>query len=430
MARSRLLRALIATVLTVTGSIASTPAQAAGPPHDIGREVLGPRDGWGSAEGGVTGGSAAAADHVFVVHDRNELAAAVAGDEPKIVYVAGRFNANVDAAGNPLDCADYAAPGWDFDAYLKTYDPAVWTGAPTGPLEDARKASNANQGRSVKVLVGSNTTIVGLPHSAISGAQLELESVQNVIVRNLALHDAYTCFPGWNGDAWKTEWDNLALSHTSHAWIDHVSIDDGDHPDAAEPLIFGQHLLRHDGLLDIARQSDLVTISWSRFAGHDKGMLWGNGDTVIADRGKIRVTMHHSEITNLVQRGPRVRFGQVHVYNNLYRSTADSGYLYSWGVGIESKLYAENNAFQLQAPFTAATIIWVSSGTAIHESGTLVNGRPVDVLAAYNAANDPDLSSDVGWTPVLHTRIDPARAVPGLVAAGAGPRLFVIERHR
>ncbi len=42
----------------------------------------------------------------------------------------------------------------------------------------------------------------------------------------------------------------------------------------------------------------------------------------VADRGKIRVTMHHSELTNLVQRGPRVRFGRVHVYNNLYRSAA------------------------------------------------------------------------------------------------------------
>jgi pectate lyase len=422
MARSRLLFVLSAAVLAAVLplSVLAAPAQAGGTRRDIGREVLGPGDGWGSAEGGVTGGSTADAGHVFFVHDRNELAAAVAGDTPKIVYVAGRFNANVDAAGNPLTCADYAAPGWDFDAYLAAYDPAVWTGAPTGPLEDARKASNTNQGKSVKILIGSNTTIVGLPHSSITGAQIELETVQNVIVRNLALHDAYTCFPGWNGDAWKTEWDSLALSHTSHVWIDHVTIDDGDHPDAAEPLIFGQHLLRHDGLLDIARQSDLVTISWSKFSGHDKGMLWGNGDTVFADRGKIRVTMHHSEITNLIQRGPRVRFGQVHVYNNFYRSTADSGYLYSWGVGTESMLYAENNAFQLDAPFTAATIIWVSSGTAIHESGTLVNGRPTDVLAAYNAANDPDLSSDVGWTPTLHTRIDPTWAVQRLVQAGAG----------
>jgi hypothetical protein len=38
---------------------------------------------------------------------------------------------------------------------------------------------------------------------------------------------------------------------------------------------------------------------------------------------------------------------------------------------------------------------------AIHISGTLVNAASdhnlVDVLAAYNAVNNPDLSSDVGW---------------------------------
>ena len=427
--RSPALRPLLALPVTALAlGLALPAAQATGAPgggppgahRDLGREVLAPGDGWGSADGGVTGGSAAAADHVHIVHDRNSFAAAVAGDEPKIVYVAAGFDANVDAAGLPLSCADYAAPGWDFDAYLRTYDPAGWTGAPTGELETLRKASNSNQGKRVDLRVGSNTTIVGLPQVAITGAEVDLESATNVIVRNLTLRDAYTCFPGWNGDAWKTEWDNLVLSHTSHVWIDHVTIDDGDHPDEAEPVVFGQHLLRHDGLLDIVRASDLVTVSWSRFSGHDKSMLWGNGDTVLTDVGKIRVTMHHCELTGLTQRGPRVRFGQVHVYNNLYRQAADSTYLYSWGVGVQSSIYAENNAFRLAAPFTPAIIIGNLGGTVIHESGTYVNGRPVDVLAAYNATHDPDLLSDVGWTPQLHGRIDPTWAVPALVRSGAG----------
>jgi len=45
----------------------------------------------------------------------------------------------------------------------------------------------------------------------------------------------------------------------------------------------------------------------------------------------------------------------------------------------------------------------------------------VDVLAAYNAANDPDLSGDVGWRATLHTDINATQAVPGLVPHGAGP---------
>ncbi|GIE95694.1 pectate lyase family protein [Paractinoplanes rishiriensis] len=412
---------LVLTVAALAATPLAGPATAGGG-RDVGREILGPNDGWGSAEGGVTGGSAATRENVFVVRNRNELAAAVAGTQPKIVIVAGRFNANVDENGQPLGCADYAADGYDFDAYVRTYDPAVWTGAPTGPLETARLASNANQGKRVKITVGSNTTLIGRPGAAITGAQIDIESAENVIVRHLTLRDAYTCFPGWNGDAWKTEWDNLVVSRSRHVWIDHVTINDGDSPDAAEPIVFGQHLLRHDGLLDIVRGSDLVTVSWSRFTGHDKSLLWGNGDTATGDIGKLRITMHHSELTNLVQRGPRVRFGQVHVYNNLYRSTADSGFLYSWGVGVQSKLYAENNAFRLDRTFPASQIITAFGGTAIHATGTLLNGRPVDALAEYNAVHDPDLSSDVGWTPTLHTRIDPTWRVPALVQANAGAR--------
>ena len=90
------------------------------------------------------------------------------------------------------------------------------------------------------------------------------------------------------------------------------------------------------------------------------------------------------------------------------------------GVGVQSALYVENNYFRLAEPFTAATIIGNYGGTAIHESGTWVNGRPVAALAAYNAANDPDLSPDAGWTPQLHRHLDPTWAVPALVSAGAG----------
>ena len=199
-----------------------------------------------------------------------------------------------------------------------------------------------------------------------------------------------------------------------------MTLNDGQHPDSAEPVYFGSHYLRHDGMLDIVRGSDLVTVSWSRFADHDKSLLWGNGDAVTTDAGKLRITLHHCYFAGLVQRAPRVRYGQVHVYDNLYDVAADSGYLYSWGVGYQSAIYAENNAFRLTGPFSAQNIIGNYGGTAIHESGTLVNGVHTDVLAAYNAVNDPDLGSDVGWTPQLHGRIDPAEVVAHVVRGGAG----------
>src|SRR6185295_6891699 len=142
------------------------------------------------------------------------------------------------------------------------------------------------------------------------------------------------------------------------------------------------------------------------------------------DPGKLRVTVHHNLFANVIQRMPRVRFGQVHVYNNFYVLPNADTYEYSWGVGVQSKIFAENNFFLTDRSITPDRFIRRFSGTAIHATGTFVNGiRPsnrVDVLAAYNAVNDPDLSDDVGWTPTLHTQIHPTQVVPVLVALGAG----------
>lgn len=63
------------------------------------------------------------------------------------------------------------------------------------------------------------------------------------------------------------------------------------------------------------------------------------------------------------------------------------------------------------------------NGTALHRTGTLFNGYPVDLLAidnAYDSGSERDLTADVGWTPTLHTKIDSAGAADREVARGAG----------
>jgi hypothetical protein len=62
----------------------------------------------------------------------------------------------------------------------------------------------------------------------------------------------------------------------------------------------------------------------------------------------------------------------------------------------------------------------VPNGAGSLRPRSMVNGRRVDLLAAYNAAHDPDLGADVGWEPTLHGRIDPVWAVPFIVATRAG----------
>jgi len=400
--------------------VAATSNQSAAP-AGLERQKLAPGDGWASIDGGTSGGANAAPDKVIDVDTRDELAAAVQGDVPKIVRVVGDIDASRRSDGTTITCADYQRDGYTLQNYLQAYDPAHWTGPATGPMELARKASAAAQAQQVKIKVGANTTLIGAGQVRLTGLEVDVEKVSNVIIRNLRISDAYDCFPGWNGETWKTEYDNLVVSGSTHVWLDHLTLDDGKTVDAEQPKYFGQQYLRHDGLLDVVRQADLVTISWSKLVGHDKSMLWGNGDTVIADRGKIRVTLHHNEFVDLVQRAPRVRFGQALVYNNSYRVTDPEHYEYSWGVGVESSIIARQNTFKLAAGVAAADIIYNWGGTGIDASGTWVNGRETDVLAAYNAANPTaPLTSTVAGAPGPHGVIQPAELARRAVESWAG----------
>lgn len=419
-------------------SSTATPDAA---PRDLGREVLASTDGWASEGSGTTGGAAAAPEHVYVVRNRGELFAALSGgqnnDTPKIIYVDGVIDMNVDDNNQPLACEDYYRDGYTLEAYLATYDPEVWgRTTPTGPLETARIASrNAQQAR-IRLRIGSNTTIVGLNRRAvIRGGWFDIRgssSVKetNIIVRNLRFEDTYDCFPAWSPTdgalgSWNAEYDSISLREAEHVWIDHNDFADVETADAEAPIYFGVLYQRHDGLVDITNASNYVTVSWNRFIDHDKVMIIGSSDSATGDRNRLKVTLHHNAFDGVGQRAPRVRFGQVHVYNNYYRIKQVPKYGYSWGVGIQSAIYAESNFFRIDGDVAPADFIDRFNGTAILALGTQVNAasanHEVDVVSAWNAENDPDLTDAVGWTPWLFLGVDPAFKVPSLVASQAGP---------
>ncbi|MFF3381036.1 polysaccharide lyase family 1 protein [Streptomyces sp. NPDC002680] len=421
----------VTSVVGLLGAVLSTPAGADA--RDLGRDTLPTNDGWAAADGGTTGGATADDAHVFTVRSRGELVRALDGGSatPKIIRVVGTIDANTAEDGGKLGCGDYSdGSGYSLRKYLAAYDPRTWGSArPSGVQEEARQSAAARQAERVVLAVGSNTTIVGLGSGAVlKGASLQVKNADNVILRNLELRDAYDCFPVWQPNSgglgdWKTAYDNIWLNSATHVWVDHVTASDKGHADADEPTHFARNYLRHDGLLDITNGSDLVTVSWSRFADHDKAMLIGSGDAAVGDRGKLRVTLHHNEFRSVTQRAPRVRFGQVHVYNNRYLIDHGDDYRYSLGVSTESAVYAENNAFTAPGHVEVADLVKSWNGTALHQTGTLFNGFPVDLLTIYNAYNsgsERDLTADVGWTPTLHTKIDSADTADREVARGAG----------
>ncbi|MGI5282571.1 pectinesterase family protein [Nonomuraea polychroma] len=398
------------------------------PGHGLGREVLPRNDGWAAATTGTTGGSAARPENVHVVSTRAQLRAALgdpADNTPKIIYVKGAIDADTDDSGAPLTCADYAVNGYSLPAYLAAYDPAVWgrTSVPSGPLEDARRASYNKMAAHVTMRIGSNVTLVGVGRdAALKSFGLRINNADNVIVRNLTITDTSDCFPQWDPTDgaegnWNASFDNVEVSGSTHVWLDHNTLNDGDNPDSGQPLYFGRPYQVHDGLLDVVRGANYVTLSWNHLSGHDKVTLIGNTDnpTRYAEADKLKVTLHHNYFEGLGQRTPRVRFGQVHVYNNYYTGGATHGY--SIGVGFGSKVYAESNAFE---GIAAAKVLSVFGGTAITAKDNLVDGAPADLVAAYNEANGTALGTDAAWTPALVGKVHPARALKALVPAGAG----------
>lgn len=407
--------------------------------HPSAREVLSPLDGWAAAAGGhdgtTTGGAAALPADVHTVSNRAQLVAALkphAGglQRPRIVQVQGEIDLSVDDNNRPLGFEDYRDPAFSWVTYWAAYDPATWgKKPPEGPLEQARERSQKRQSQTVVIRVPSNTTLIGLGADAhLRHGNVLLDHVENVIVRNLRISDSYDHFPEWdpkdnaNGE-WNSEYDTLSVVASTRVWIDHCTFDDGMRPDGQERVAFGRRMQHHDGLLDITKAASLITVSWNVFRNHDKTSLVGSSDGQKADDGHLKVSFHHNLYDRVKERSPRVRYGQVHVYNNLYQATTEGDYAhgYSIGVGFSSKVFSEANVWEVPASIKPSQLTKLWKGSTFFDRGSLHNGQPVDLLAALQAANpNAKVTPDVGWTPWLVGQKDAAADVAARVRAGAG----------
>jgi pectate lyase len=163
--------------------------------------------------------------------------------------------------------------------------------------------------------VASNKTVIGVgAGSGITGGGLNLSGVRNVIIRNLVFRNASD--------------DSINVQEGStNIWIDHNDLASG-----------------YDGLIDIKRGSDYITVSWNRLHNHDKSMLLGHDDGNSGqDLGRLRVTYKHNWFEGTGQRHPRVRFANpVHVLNNYYSNIGSYGVASTMNAGV----FVERNYFE------------------------------------------------------------------------------------
>ena len=383
------------------------------------REALPKQDGFASVGNGSTGGANATEQNVFKVTNKKEFVSALKNRKnttPKIVLVYGTIDFDTDDNGKPLTMKDYMVDGYDFQQYLETHKPQSTAPKSLKDEQEAkRKASQKNQSKSITVHVPSNTSIIGMDNAKLKGVNLVLDS-DNVIIRNIQFESPYDYFPSWDPNDgpegnWNSQYDSISIKGGTHIWIDHSSFQDG--PETVEKY-FGRKYEHRDGLVDITNEADYITISYSTFENHNKTMLIGSSDSKISDEGKLHVTLHHNYFHDVVQRLPRVRFGQVHVYNNYFASDTTNGeytYAYALGVGKNSQIYAENNVADI-AGKDYTSFVKVFGGKQLTTVNNMFNGQIIDTF------NDTLTPGD--WKPELFTKIDPVNEVKENVLHNAG----------
>jgi pectate lyase len=155
---------------------------------------------------------------------------------------------------------------------------------------------------------GANITITGVGTTAeLSGVGLNIRDYTNVIVKNLKIHEIP--YPD----------DALTLDNVQHGWVDHCEL--------YSKIGAGITQDTYDGLLDIKKGSAFITISWCRLHDHMKCSLIGHTDNTgqQAEDSQIRVTYHHDWFYSTDGRNPSLRFGAVHMFNNIYENITDYG---------------------------------------------------------------------------------------------------------
>jgi pectate lyase len=364
--------ALVAGVLLLAVSTSSAAANM--------RETA--TSGWATQNGGTRGGAAAMGTDIYTVRTASELKNALskpAGRGGRIIKIIDTINVS------------------DGKPYANTQDMS----------ERAR------------LIVPGNTTLIGIGKKAgiIDGFFMIKEN--NVIMRNLTIENAWDPSPVWDpedGDTgnWNSEFDGVTVSGASNVWLDHLTFTDGSRLDDPNEVGNGVHIQHHDGALDVVLGANYVTVSNTVFKLHDKNILIGNsnsrGDT---DTDKLKVTIHNSVFENVGQRAPRVRFGQVHLYNNLHVGSTEDPvypYIYAHGVGKESAILSEANVFDIKGISGCEQVTTDWGGTVYKDVGSLINGQKM--TCSWNP--------NIGWAPPYRYLKLPASLVRSVITARAG----------
>ena len=293
--------------------------------------------------------------------------------------------------------------------------------------------------------IGSNKAIIGVNSAKVAFGGLKIYANKcergNIIIRNIIFWDAHgsteydTSVSKYSES--KASADNLVLecngstkdSSTgfitynyvpTNIWIDHCVFTDGNCSDL-------ERNYNHDGSLDMKAGKN-VTVSYCEFTNHDKVTLLAPSDSYV-DPEQRQITFHHNYYHDAVQRMPRSRGCQLHIYNNYYNAigTTNNGG-YALGPGIGSQFIVEGNYF---GSFQK-TIVQYADSSASTSADTLskfyqknnsktLTSSDVKFDSAEKVKNwSAHETSTAPWTITYSYTADSYSDLPSLIPASAG----------
>jgi len=165
--------------------------------------------------------------------------------------------------------------------------------------------------QTIEIKKKSNITILGADGSAANFGIHIAAASSNIIIRNMTIG----LTPG-GGDSDMISLEGMSGGIPTNIWIDHNELF-SSMLDCA-----GAGDTSFDGMIDIKKGADNVTISYNYMHDHHKVSLNGYSD----DDSPVRhVTFHHNLFENVGSRTPLQRFGYSHMLNNYLYKVMVSG---------------------------------------------------------------------------------------------------------
>ena len=286
----------------------------------------------------------------------------------------------------------------------------IWLSGTFGP-EDGRDFSEAHPWFDVKEV--SNLSFYGTDSFVMDRIGIFCVRASNIIIRNINFRQ-----PKANNGA-----DAVSMQECEGVWVDHCTF-----------TSLNQTKDYEDGSTDITHGSKNVTVSWNHYILTQKSCLVGHSNSQTTDT-QITATFHHNWFDKSSSRHPRVRFGQVHVYNNLF----DGNTTYGVGSAYGAKVLVEYNYFDgVQLPTDICTYPAKESNESnlqgsvagyLYATQDVYVNRPEKAKDPYPLTNVKYKSyggetitplTYADFKPAYDYIVTPAEDVPTVVKGGAG----------